>query len=128
MAVIFEVVLLVTAEVVIVKDAEDEPDGIISVAGTWTLAELLDKTNMVPPAGAGLDRATIARDELPPSMVAGLRLSETTLSGMITRLSVMPTPFAETAMTVDRLLATEAVLTTKLAELAPAGITKELGA
>lgn len=102
--------------------------GTFTVAGTWALVELLDKAMVTPPGDAALVNVTVPNVEVPPIRVFGLMLTEATWAARTVRLSDIPPPFPDTAITVDESLVTVLVVTANEAELVPAGIEIELGA
>ena len=65
------VVLAATGVVVIVKVAEDEPSGTVTVAGTTATAELDETETTIPPAGALPLRKTVPTVDAPPTTVLG---------------------------------------------------------
>ena len=70
-------VLEATGLVVAVNVAVVAPASTVTVAGTWAAAVLLEvKPITAPPTGAGLSSVTVPVEEVPPSTVAGLMLTE----------------------------------------------------
>lgn len=67
-----------TALVLMAKVAVVAPAAMVTLAGTRaTLVLLLERATCAPPAGAGAVRATVPVDDcVPPTTVAGLRVSE----------------------------------------------------
>ena len=84
----------VTAVVVAVKDPEGLPDGTLMVAGTVTLALLLESPTLAPPPGAAPDSVTVHVLLAPPTSVAGAQLSEeiVTAGGFTVREAVEEAP------------------------------------
>jgi len=83
-AVITADLLLVTEVVVAVKLAEEEPAGIVAVAGTVTTALLEESVIAAPPDGAVPDKLTVQTLESVPAIVAGEQVIEEKLSTPIT--------------------------------------------
>ena len=79
-ATIVAVVTLVTDVVVAVNVPVVLPARIVKVAGTVTLAELLDRLIDAPPEPALADRVTVQVLEAPPTTVAGAQLTEETMT------------------------------------------------
>ncbi len=70
-------VVAATGLVVAVNVAVVAPASTVTDAGTWAAAVLLlVKLTTAPPTGAGLSRVTVPVEEVPPSTVAGLTLTE----------------------------------------------------
>ena len=65
-----------TAVVVAVKDPEELPAPIMRVAGTVTVALLLESPTFAPPPGAAPDSVTVHVLLAPPTTVAGAQLSD----------------------------------------------------
>lgn len=87
-AVIFAATELETVEVVIVKLAEVDPAGTVTVAGVWTLDVLHAKLTDAPPAGAGPFRATVPEAESPPTTDAGEMTTDVNASAEMERVAV----------------------------------------
>jgi hypothetical protein len=66
----------VTAAAEAVKVALKAPAGTTTAAGTVTLALLLERTTLVPPAGAALVKVTVHVDVPEALIVAGEQLTE----------------------------------------------------
>jgi hypothetical protein len=64
--------LLETGTVVAVKVADEEPAGIFNVAKTVTAELLLLSDTDNPPEGAGDERVSVPRELFPPATVLGL--------------------------------------------------------
>jgi hypothetical protein len=78
---IVAVVLLEPFVVFTVKVADVFPAAMFTDAATWAAGMLLDKLIETPPDGAGPLIFTVPVDEDPPLTVAGLRVSDTSVSG-----------------------------------------------
>ena len=65
-----------TAVVVAVKDPEELPAPTVRVAGTLTVALLLESPTLAPPHGAAPDSVTVHVLLAPPTTVAGAQLSD----------------------------------------------------
>ena len=79
----FTVLFTATAEVVTVNVAFTLPAATVTLAGTCaTLVLLLDKATASPPAGAAPLRVTVPVDELPPTKVVGLSVTEVREGGV----------------------------------------------
>ena len=83
-AVITTDLLLVTEVVVAVKVAEEEPEGIVTAAGTVTAALFDESVIAAPPAGAVPDQLTVHRLESFPATAAGEQLIEEKVSTPMT--------------------------------------------
>ena len=83
-----------TAVVVAVKDPEEFPVPTRSVAGTLTVALLLDSPTLAPPPGAAPDSVTVHVLLAPPTSVAGVQLSDeiVTAGGFTVRDAVEDVP------------------------------------
>jgi hypothetical protein len=66
----------VTAEVDAVKVEEEDPEGIVTEAGTVTDVVLSAKLTTVPPAGAPAVRFTVQMELAPPTTEAGLQTTD----------------------------------------------------
>lgn len=66
----------VTAEVEAVKEAEVDPAGIVTDAGTVTNVLLSAKLTTEPPAGAPAVRFTVQLEVAPPTTDAGLQTTD----------------------------------------------------
>lgn len=62
-----------TPAVVMLKVAEDEPAGTVTVAGTDAQVRLLAREMLNPPVGAGDPKVTVPVDDAVPITVAGVR-------------------------------------------------------
>jgi len=68
-----------------VKFAEVAPAGTVTLTGTVaTAGSLLESGIVTPPAGAAAFRFTVPVEDLPPTMLVGLRLSEERVGGGVT--------------------------------------------
>ena len=108
--------VVATAKVVVVA-----PAGIVTLAGIDAAGLLLARLTTTPPAGAGPLRATVASELLPPITAGGLSVTALGLTTLRLSLAVqvMPLKVADSVTCVKAL--TGAVLTVKVALLAPAG-------
>jgi hypothetical protein len=70
-----------TAIVVTVKFADVPPAGIVTLAGRDAEGELLLRFTTTPPAGAALVSVTLPSEELPPTTVAGLTVTDESAAG-----------------------------------------------
>jgi hypothetical protein len=77
--------LVVTVNVVLVV-----PSGIVTVAGTFTDASLLEKETTAPPVGAGPFIVTVPVDELPPVKSAGLSATDESATLRLKKMSFFP--------------------------------------
>jgi hypothetical protein len=70
-------VLDATGLVVTVKDVDEAPPGTVTDAGTWAAAALLlNRLTKAPPGDAGPLRVTMPVEDIPPTTVVGLKLTE----------------------------------------------------
>jgi hypothetical protein len=105
-------VVAATAEVWIVKFAEDCPAGIVTLAGAESNEESVESPTLTPPVGAGLSNWTVPVTGVPPVTVAGLTLRT---AGETVRVAVTVFP-PETALMVTVFgSVTDCVLIEKLA-------------
>ena len=83
-----------TAVVVAVKDPEELPAPTMRVAGTLTVALLLESPTLAPPPGAAPDSVTVHVLLAPPPTVAGAQLSDeiVTAAGFTVRDAVEEVP------------------------------------
>jgi hypothetical protein len=95
-AVIVTLWVLATAVVVTVKVAAVAPCGTVMLAGTpATDGALLDRETTAPPTGAAPSRVTVPVAGFPPTIVAGLRLTDARAAGpggLTVRVVVFVTP------------------------------------
>lgn len=91
-AVITAVVSVVTADVVIVKDAEVAPAGTTTVVGGTALELLDDRFTVVPPEGAGPFSVTVPTEGVPPNTELGVNVTLVGTGGLTVRLAVTEIP------------------------------------
>lgn len=87
-----------TDVVVTVKLAVVAPAPTVTLAGTVAAALLLDRVTAAPPDGAGALKVTVAVEELPPPIFAGLSdtaESLTPVEGFTVRVALRVVPFNE---------------------------------
>lgn len=81
-----------TLDVVALKVAEVLPAAMVTEPGTETTPLLLANVTTAPPDGAELLSVTVPVAELPPVRLAGLRLTDasvTTTTGLMVRVAVL---------------------------------------
>lgn len=85
---IVTVVLLATATVVTVKEADVAPAGTVTLAGVVADGLLSDKVTTVPLAGAAPVSVTVPVEEAPPIKLVGLMVRLDSTPGLIARVAV----------------------------------------
>ena len=83
----------VTLEVFTVKATLVLPAGIIALAGTNTVEELLESTTLKPPTGAIEPNVTVPVADRPPLTVAGFTASDLSTGGLMVNTELFETPF-----------------------------------
>jgi len=63
----------------------------VTLAGTWAAALLPDKVTCTPPVGAAPFKVTVPVDELPPTTLVGLMLTEAS-HGLMVKVAVRVVP------------------------------------
>lgn len=125
---ICKLVAVPTAVVDTVKFPEEEPAGMMMLAGTVAATLLLARVTRMPPAGATLARLTVPVELAPLSTVAGERETPDKLPWpAVAALMVKPaeTVFAEVAVMLNVVVdPTAVVVTVKLPLLAPAAMVR----
>ena len=119
---IVAVLVLCTAIVFTVNVAVEEPPAIVTVAGTVAFELLDERFTIMPPAGAGKDKATVPVVEDPPVTEAGESDTLETVPGAeIVNVpdAVLVSRVAE--IDADMVVVTEVVETVNVAEVAPEG-------
>jgi hypothetical protein len=110
-----------TGVVVIVKVALVAPAAIVTLAGTRAADVLLLNVTTAPPVGAAPVKVTVPVELLPPTTAVGLVVTDDKDTGAITvSVALWMTPSVP-VITDDVLLATALVVTTKVADVLPAG-------
>jgi len=114
------VVIAVTGTVEMVNVAEIAPAGIVMLAGTESAGLESVSVTTAPPAGAAPVNVAVPVTGLPPTTVAGLRLMEDRVAGFTVRFAdrvlIPSVPVTLPVVTAP----TAAVVTTKVAVVAPA--------
>jgi hypothetical protein len=120
------VIVEATLFVVTVKDAEDDPAGIVTLEGTdEPLVE--ERLTTAPPVPAGVLKVIVPVAETPPTSSFGLRVSPLiVVEGLIVRVAVWVTPNVALILAVW-VAATLSVLTVKVAEVVPAAMLTDAG-
>lgn len=121
------VVDVATLVVVMVKVAETEPAGTKTVEPTWANPLLDERPIATPPVGALPESVTVPVELVPPSTVLGDNVKLRSTAGLIVRLAVFVIPAADAVIVAVTELATEVVVTVKLADVAPAGMVMVAG-
>jgi hypothetical protein len=116
-------VAAVTARVLVVNIALDDPAGMVTCAGTLAAVELLlESVNKAPPAGAGPLSVTVPCDEVPPATLVGLSVMDTNLGAFTVRSDSFVNPLNVADMPIVLVVITGEVVTANVALLTPAGI------
>jgi len=126
-AVIFDVVLTVTAVVVTAKVAEVLPAAIVTVAGAVAVESELAKVITRPPTGAALPICTVPVEVFPPTTEAGLKVTDVNNGAVIVNVPVDDTLSNVPIMSAVVWDPTASVLTAKVTDVAPAGTLTESG-
>ncbi|HWD38581.1 MAG TPA: hypothetical protein VG944_07010 [Fimbriimonas sp.] len=126
-AVTVAVVAAETAVVDIVKVADVEPEGTVTVAGTEADELLSLSVTEMPEEGAAPVRVTVPVDELPPTTEVGLSETPESVGGVTVREAFRVVVPSVKGIVPELLLATGVVLIVKVAELEPAGIVTDDG-
>ena len=79
----FPIVVIDTADVVMVKFADEEFGGIVTELGTDAAVLALDKLTIVPADGAVPVRVTVPVAFCPPVTLAGFKISELKLAWLV---------------------------------------------
>ena len=120
---------VVTVVVVIEKFALVAPASTVTDAGTTAAALLLESETTTPPVGAAEVRVTVPLSGLPP--ITGLVVTVTLLmaggGGLIVSATVLLTPASEAVSVTPVEVATLPMVTVKVADVDPAGITTLAG-
>ena len=116
-----------TATVLTVKVALALPAGIVTVGGTVADLSLLESFTTIPPVPALPEIVTVPVAATPPNKVVGFTLREVSAGAVIPSVVVTVTPFAVAEIVADLGPLTAVVLTTKVAEVFPAGIVAVAG-
>lgn len=97
------------------------PAGTVIFVGTLTTAALeLARLTLAPPTGAGPVRDTVSTVGLPCVTLDGLKASPSSWAGLTVRIPVLVTPLSSPEIVATWVAATEEVVTTNVALVAPA--------
>lgn len=110
----------VTAVVVAVKVAVDDPAGTVTLAGTTTLVLLDERVTTAPPGPAGPANTTVPIEGLPPNIETGDMATLSNAAGVTVKVAVADWPPADAVMTAGVLTETPVVVTVNVAVFAPA--------
>ena len=122
-------VLVVTTLVFTVKEALVRPAATVTLLGTVaTEVLLLESITFTPPVGAAPFRVTVPIDVLPPFTVVGFRLIAESDGGVIVRFAFWVAPLNEPEILTEADPETGAVVTAKVALVAPAATVTFAGA
>ena len=116
-----------TANVLMVKVAEDLPEATVTDAGTVAELLLLDSLTTKPPDGAAAVRVAVPIADAPPTTLAGATFTETSVGGLIVRVAFTDTPLRVAVIVALVCVETETVLTVNVPEVLPAAIVKVAG-
>jgi len=120
------VIVVVTADdtgvVLTVNIADVALAGTTTDAGTVVDPELLDKSTVMPPVGAGPFKVTVPVDDIPPATVVGFKLSEFSAGGETVRIAVNVAELNVAPMVTGVVAATGNDLTVNVAVVVLAGI------
>ena len=115
-------VFSVTADVRMVNVADVAPEGTVTLAGTCAAAVLpLDNSTVVPLEGAAAFKVTVPVDEIPPTTVVGLRVTELRFSKLTVNPADCFVPYVPEMFATVALVTVE-VETPKVAVKLPAGM------
>ena len=118
---------LETADVVIAKDADVAPAAIVTLAGVAALVMLDERLTTEPPEGAGPLSLTVPVDEVPPTTEVGVTESPLRVTGLMVKDAVtVDVPITPLIVDVVK-LATERVVTVKVADVEPDGTVTDEG-
>jgi hypothetical protein len=121
--VIVALVTLLTDDVLIVKIADELPDGIVSDAGTEAPpTALLFKATATPVPAVTLIATVPVTDPVPPTIEAVLSERLVTLTGLTVTTAVFESPPEVAVMVTSELVATLFDVTIKVVEVARNGI------
>jgi len=120
-------VVLVTADVLIVKVAVDAPDGTVTLAGIVADPLLEDSVTSAPPVPAAPFSVTVPVAVFPPTTVVGDTVRLVRAGAETVKMAVLLIPAREPVMVAETVELTEVVETENVADVAPAATVTEPG-
>lgn len=121
LAVIVAEVAAVTVDVVVVKVANEEPAGTVTLAGTTALVLLEVNETAAPPEPACPVNVTVPVEDLPPRTDGGAIATLRSVAGVTVRVAVADWRPDVAVMTADVLAVTPVVVIGNVAVVAPPG-------
>jgi hypothetical protein len=109
-----------TGTVVTVKVAVFCPAAIVTLAGVVAALLVLDNATTAPPVGAVPFKVAVPVEDMPPTTVVGLMLTDRRAAGVTVRFALRTAPEYDAEIATVELVATPEVATVNVALVAPA--------
>lgn len=126
-AVMVAVMLFWTAVVVVVKVADVDPPGTVTVAGTEAFWLFEVRLTVIPEEGAVPDSVTVPVEFVPPVTAGGEKVTLLNPGGFTVSVAVLLPEGWDAVIVTGVEVATPVVVTVKVAEFAPAGMRTDAG-